>query len=124
MRGDLAPPLQAPKDADPADVIWSVIVVDPQDPLRRIAPQKEGIYVWAYKGRPVSTYARDHEPGDLNGTGCQAQRIPIDLGQPRRSDVTQIVERQVHQPGMRDSSAKPRCHDGINRRRVSVLPMI
>lgn len=44
---------------------WSVISIDPM--TGAYSKPGEGLRVWAYRGRPVYTYAGDHAPGDTNG---------------------------------------------------------
>jgi predicted lipoprotein with Yx(FWY)xxD motif len=52
---------------------WSIITVDPTGAYQYAAPgQTEGLRVWAYRGRPVYTYARDEGPGDMNGHNIAA----------------------------------------------------
>lgn len=61
-------PVPAPADAKPVGRTWSVITIDPTGAYQYQAPgQTEGLRVWAYRGRPVYTYAGDEEPGDING---------------------------------------------------------
>jgi predicted lipoprotein with Yx(FWY)xxD motif len=62
-------PLAAPPGAEPIDGIWSVMRIDPANPLVPVQGPNAGVAVWAFKGSPVFTYARDLAPGDLNGTG-------------------------------------------------------
>lgn len=48
---------------------WRVVSIDPMTG-RFAAPEQEGaLRVWAYRDRPVYTYGRDQEPGDVNGAG-------------------------------------------------------
>lgn len=47
---------------------WSVVNIDP-DTGRRAAEGKIGMRVWAFRGRPVFTYAKDQKPGEVNGDG-------------------------------------------------------
>ena len=61
-------PLQAPKGAKPPNRTWTVVRVDPMTGGGRVVDSKTpGLDVWAYKGRPVYTYALDNDPGDLFG---------------------------------------------------------
>ena len=48
------PPLEAPKDAEPAD-FWSVVT------------RPEGTRQWAYQGYPLYTYTGDSQSGEING---------------------------------------------------------
>jgi predicted lipoprotein with Yx(FWY)xxD motif len=77
-------PLAAPSGAQTIDDIWSVIVINPWHPF--LPPEGDsGIAVWAFRGRPVFTYAGDTLPGDfygddqsfaISGDGMQARPIP------------------------------------------------
>ena len=77
-------PLLAPAQAHAVDGVWSVVLINPTHPFRRVEAGR-GIRVWAYRGRPVFTYARDRLPGDfygddqsfaISGDGMQARPIP------------------------------------------------
>jgi predicted lipoprotein with Yx(FWY)xxD motif len=47
--------------------IWSVIEIDPQTGAMAQPHQGGALRVWAYRGRPVYTYAGDKQPGDFAG---------------------------------------------------------
>lgn len=47
--------------------LWSVIQIDPESGRLAEAGQPGGIRVWAYRGRPIYTYAGDKVSGDING---------------------------------------------------------
>ena len=48
---------------------WSILWIDPRTG-RFAAPQQEGaLRVWAYRDRPVYTFAGDSSPGDVHGGG-------------------------------------------------------
>lgn len=76
-------PLAAPRNTRPTDGVWSVVVIDPRHPFRPVERGK-GVRAWAYRGRPVFTYAHDKLPGDyygddqgfaISGDGMQARPI-------------------------------------------------
>lgn len=46
---------------------WSTIYIDPRTGHRSSAGQSGALRVWAWRGRPVYTYAGDKTPGDLEG---------------------------------------------------------
>jgi predicted lipoprotein with Yx(FWY)xxD motif len=48
---------------------WSVIDIDPLTGRRAKAGQPGTLHVWAFRDRPVYTYAGDHEPGDVYADG-------------------------------------------------------
>lgn len=48
---------------------WSVIAIDPATGHRADPEQPDAIRVWAYRDRPVYTYAGDREAGDTHGDG-------------------------------------------------------
>lgn len=47
--------------------LWTVMAIDPNTGHRAAANQADAIYVWAYRERPVYTFANDHKVGDANG---------------------------------------------------------
>jgi predicted lipoprotein with Yx(FWY)xxD motif len=76
-------PLIAPPNARRDDGLWSVVTINPQNPFQAPAPGHRQ-RVWAYRGRPVFTYAGDRLPGDVygddqafavSGDGVQARPI-------------------------------------------------
>ncbi len=61
-------PVLASKGAKPVGRTWSIVLVDPSGAEQYAAPgQKDALRVWAYRGRPIYTFARDAAPGDING---------------------------------------------------------
>jgi predicted lipoprotein with Yx(FWY)xxD motif len=61
------PYVLAAKGASSSSRTWSVLRIDP-NPGHRAAPdQPDALGVWAYRDRPIYTYAGDHAPGDVNG---------------------------------------------------------
>ena len=48
---------------------WSVIQIDPKTGHRAAPGQADALSVWAYRDRPVYTYASDRRPGDVFGDG-------------------------------------------------------
>lgn len=68
--------------------LWSVIEIDPVSGRLAAVGQAGAIQVWAYRGRPIYTYAGDKVPGDINGD----MRGEI-LGQ--RNGFTAMVARLV-----------------------------
>jgi predicted lipoprotein with Yx(FWY)xxD motif len=61
--------VRADKDAASRSRTWSVIRIDPKTGHRAASAQSDALSVWAYRDRPVYTYAGDHQPGDANGDG-------------------------------------------------------
>lgn len=59
--------LAAPSGATGAKNVWSVIKVNPRNPFEPVTADSGSAVVWAYRGRPVFTYANDRRPGDYNG---------------------------------------------------------
>lgn len=59
--------------ADSSDVgdsrTWSVISIDPQTGHKAAPEQPDAIRVWAYRDRPIYTFAGDERPGDTHGGG-------------------------------------------------------
>ncbi|HEY4369662.1 MAG TPA: hypothetical protein VGN07_20680 [Steroidobacteraceae bacterium] len=58
----------APAGAKGVGRLWSVIAIDP-DTGHRAVPGQASLNVWAYRDRPVYTYAGDDKPGVTNGDG-------------------------------------------------------
>lgn len=65
------------------DGVWSTVLINPRHPYRALEPGRK-LRVWAYRGRPVFTYAGDRLPGDfygddqafaVSGDGMQARPI-------------------------------------------------
>lgn len=52
-----------------ANRVWTVMQIDPQTGHRATAGQAGALSVWAYRERPVYTYAGDKRPGDVSGDG-------------------------------------------------------
>jgi predicted lipoprotein with Yx(FWY)xxD motif len=48
---------------------WSAIDIDPMTGRFAQPGQRGALHVWAYRGRPVYTYAGDQRPGDINADG-------------------------------------------------------
>ena len=46
---------------------WTIVQIDPKTGHRAAPGQSDALSVWAYRDRPVYTYAGDHQPGDVNG---------------------------------------------------------
>lgn len=59
--------LLAPSGAKGDGEIWSILQINPRNPFEPVEAGAAGIAVWAYRGRPVFTYAHDLRPGDYNG---------------------------------------------------------
>jgi predicted lipoprotein with Yx(FWY)xxD motif len=89
-------PFRAPADAQPIDNIWSVVTINPKNPFQPVEGN-QGIPVWAYRGRPLFTYAHDTLAGDFYGddhgfgtTGAgqmQARPIPAHAFAPANQPV-------------------------------------
>ncbi len=61
------PYVLASKDAKSDSRIWSVIDIDSKTGHRAAPGQADALRVWAYRDRPVYTFAGDRRPGDSNG---------------------------------------------------------
>lgn len=60
-------PLVAPANARPIGYPWTLKTIDRRHPWKRPESPEEALRVWAFKGRPVFTYANDRTPGDYYG---------------------------------------------------------
>ena len=60
------PPVVAAKNAKAPSRAWTAIDIDPLTGRHATAGQPGALHVWAYRGRPVYTFAGDH-PGDVDG---------------------------------------------------------
>ena len=63
------PYVPAPMNAKVPSQVWSIVYVDPKTGRQAQANQTGALRVWAYRSRPVYTYAGDKEPGDIEGNG-------------------------------------------------------
>ena len=63
------PYVPAAKGAKSESRLWNAMLINPM--TGRVAPegQKGAMYVWAFRGRPVYTFAGDREPGDMFAAG-------------------------------------------------------
>jgi predicted lipoprotein with Yx(FWY)xxD motif len=59
----------APKDARSDSRVWSVMDIDPKTGHRATPGQADALHVWAFRDRPVYTFAGDPQPGDTRGDG-------------------------------------------------------
>jgi predicted lipoprotein with Yx(FWY)xxD motif len=48
---------------------WSIIHIDPMSGRKLEADDPAALRVWAFRDRPIYTFARDSAPGDVNGAG-------------------------------------------------------
>jgi predicted lipoprotein with Yx(FWY)xxD motif len=71
--GDMArclktfPYVEAAADAKSDSRTWSIMSIDPATGHRAAAGQSGAVRVWAYRDRPVFTYAGDRGPGEARG---------------------------------------------------------
>jgi predicted lipoprotein with Yx(FWY)xxD motif len=63
------PYVPAAKDAKSSSRSWSVITIDPMTGRLADPKQPGAMRVWAFRGRPVYTFAGDRAPGDAFGDG-------------------------------------------------------
>lgn len=63
------PYVEASPTAKIPSQLWSIVWVDPKTGREAQANQNGALRVWAYRGRPVYTYAGDKQPGDIEGNG-------------------------------------------------------
>jgi predicted lipoprotein with Yx(FWY)xxD motif len=61
------PYVLADKGATSISRTWTVMSIDPKTGHRAAAGQADALSVWAYRDRPVYTYAEDKAPGDVYG---------------------------------------------------------
>jgi predicted lipoprotein with Yx(FWY)xxD motif len=61
------PYVLAAKGASGTGRTWSVLRIDPNTGHRAAPDQADALTVWAYRDRPIYTYAGDRAPGDVNG---------------------------------------------------------
>jgi predicted lipoprotein with Yx(FWY)xxD motif len=63
------PYVPAAKGASSKSRSWSVVRIDPKSGHRAAPDESDALSVWAYRDRPVYTYAGDRQPGDVKGDG-------------------------------------------------------
>ena len=63
------PYVLASKDARCKCHLWSVVAIDPHTGRFAAPGQRNALRVWAYRDRPVYTYAGDRRPGDFYADG-------------------------------------------------------
>jgi predicted lipoprotein with Yx(FWY)xxD motif len=63
------PYVTAAEDARSSSRTWRVLSIDPTTGHPAAADSEGALRVWAYRDRPVYTFARDLRPGDVNGGG-------------------------------------------------------
>ena len=63
------PYVLADKDAKSTSRLWSIVYIDPHSGHFATAEQPGALRVWAYRDRPVYTYAGDRAPGDSFADG-------------------------------------------------------
>jgi predicted lipoprotein with Yx(FWY)xxD motif len=61
------PYVPADSNAKSTSHAWTVMRIDPKTGRRAAAEQPGAVSVWAYRERPVYTYAGDRQPGDIDG---------------------------------------------------------
>ena len=61
------PYVLAPANARATSRSWRAVDIDPETGRFAEPGQKGAVHVWAYRDRPVYTYAGDRQPGDVNG---------------------------------------------------------
>jgi predicted lipoprotein with Yx(FWY)xxD motif len=72
----------APLAAKPPNRAWTIVNVDPVTGAWIRRPDRGGITVWAYHGRPLYTYAGDERVGDLNGEGAFFYPVMVNRDRP------------------------------------------
>lgn len=63
------PYVRASGAEDTTSNAWRVVSIDPQSGRFAETEDPQALRVWAYRDRPVYTFAGDRHPGDLNGAG-------------------------------------------------------
>jgi predicted lipoprotein with Yx(FWY)xxD motif len=61
------PPVIAPRGAKPPSRSWTTIDIDPISGHFAAPGEPGALHVWAYRDRPVYTFAGDKAPGDVKG---------------------------------------------------------
>lgn len=60
------PYVLASEDAKSTGQVWSTMYIDPKTGRRAVKDQPGALHVWAFRDRPVYTYAGDRRPGEMN----------------------------------------------------------
>jgi predicted lipoprotein with Yx(FWY)xxD motif len=72
------PYVRAENGAKTSSRSWSIITIDPKSGRFAQSGQPDAVRVWAYRDRPVYTYAGDKRPGDINADGLGEFRAERD----------------------------------------------
>jgi predicted lipoprotein with Yx(FWY)xxD motif len=65
-------PVVAPKNARAVGRTWTIVTIDPKATTQFSSSAQEGLRVWAYRGKPLYTFAGDKRPADMNGHNVRA----------------------------------------------------
>jgi predicted lipoprotein with Yx(FWY)xxD motif len=63
------PYVEAPRGARGESRLWSVVEIDPATGHFAAKDQPGALRVWAYRERPIYTFAGDVQPGEVNADG-------------------------------------------------------
>jgi predicted lipoprotein with Yx(FWY)xxD motif len=63
------PPVLASRNAKSTSRAWSIVSIDPKTGHFAKADDPAALRVWAYRDRPLYTYSKDEQPGDMNAEG-------------------------------------------------------
>ena len=63
------PYVEAARDARGQSRLWSVVEIDPATGHFAAKDQPGALRVWAYRERPIYTFAGDAQPGEVNADG-------------------------------------------------------
>ncbi len=63
------PYVEASRDARVSGRLWSIVAIDPASGHFAAGDQRDALRVWAYRERPVYTFAGDAQPGEVNADG-------------------------------------------------------
>ena len=59
----------ADKNAKSGSLAWSVMAIEPMTGKKAASDSTTALYVWAFRDRPIYTFARDKFPGDIGADG-------------------------------------------------------
>jgi predicted lipoprotein with Yx(FWY)xxD motif len=85
----LVKPYEAGASAKPIPPLWSIVTVDPRNPVNEVKDPSQGVRAWAYRGRALYTFVHDEKPGDFEGAGVGEIRAGLRIADAHGPELTE-----------------------------------